>query len=91
MASADFYEECVGQEFYVEGLEVPYPLTLKEVARTQTSMREGGGFSLLFESSSKDVLSQAVYFIAGDNHKAELFLVPVGESANGIRYESIFN
>ena len=56
---------------------------------------ERGGrrpFSLLFEGPAEPMLEQRTYRVSNPAFASlELFIVPVGPSPSGIRYEAIFN
>lgn len=48
-------------------------------------------FSLVFEGAPEPILHQAVYRLHNDGMGTlELFLVPLGPFADGVRYESVF-
>lgn len=53
--------------------------------------RAGGPFSLVFRGPLQPVLSQRIYRL---EHAAlgplEIFLVPIGPDAQGMRYEAVF-
>lgn len=70
-------------------------LTLVEVrdlGRRPTAGGELSNYSLTFLAPAPDVLPQAIYPL---EHAAlgamDVFLVPIGRSAEGVRYEAIFN
>lgn len=49
-------------------------------------------FSLLFLGSSKTILPQQMYELQhGELEKMTLFIVPVGQNDQGVKYEVVFN
>ena len=83
--------EHVGRSFTVapEGAE-PVELALTELRDLASSTRDGGGYALTWKGPSAPLLPQATYAFEGFAHEA-VFLVPIGEDEDGIRYESVFN
>jgi hypothetical protein len=50
------------------------------------------GFSIVFESDRPGHLPQGIYPVEHDQMgTVELFLVPIGRRAGGMRYEAVFN
>jgi hypothetical protein len=71
------------------------PVELIEVRDLGARASEGGtldNYALLFRAQDKSHVPQGIY---GIEHQAigllELFLVPIGPDAAGMRYEAIFN
>lgn len=90
----DFLER-VGEEFRVVTDEVAVGLVLVEV--TDLARRDGSGprrspFSLIFRGPLAPVMPQRTY---GLEHaslgRLEIFIVPIGPDASGMRYEAVFN
>ena len=85
------FEPHVGEAFFIDGGDIPVPLTLKTVTPLGTALREGGGFALAFDGPAAPLLPQSIYPL---RHVAlgtlDLFIVPVGKDKNGILYEAIF-
>lgn len=51
----------------------------------------GQAFSLIFRAAGHDVLPQSIYRVEHDQLGAyDIFLVPIGPDAVGMRYEAIF-
>ena len=49
-------------------------------------------FSLYFRSSQRGALPQAIYQVEHEKMgPMEIFLVPIGPDAQGMRYEAVFN
>lgn len=94
LAYSDFFER-VGEEFRVAAGEAVVTLVLSEV--TDLARRENPGprrqpFSLVFRGPLRPLLAQRIWPL---EHPAlgrlEIFLVPIGPDATGMRYEAIFN
>ena len=70
-------------------------LELVEVTPQGQAAAQGGtrrAFSLLFEGPPDPVLPQRVYSIENEHlGRLELFLVPIGPTADRMRYEAVFN
>jgi len=65
---------------------------VRDLGRRPTAGGELSNYSLTFLAPAPDVLPQAIYHL---EHAAlgsmDVFLVPIGRSAEGVRYEAIFN
>lgn len=88
------FEELLGTPFHVHfGGESPLELVLYEVGR----LEEHDGprqqpFSALFRGPRNGVLPQRIYQVEHDRlGTLEIFLVPIGPDAQGMRYEAVFN
>ncbi|MBK9062174.1 MAG: hypothetical protein IPL89_03130 [Acidobacteria bacterium] len=91
---SDFFER-VGEEFRVAAGEVAVGLVLSEVtnlARKGDAGPRRAPFSLVFRGPLSPVLPQRIWPL---EHAAlgtlEIFLVPIGPDAEGMRYEAVFN
>ena len=85
------FQEYLGQQFEITTSDAAIAVKLAEVSALGQSVREGGSFSLVFESAEEVSLEQGVYAISHksmDTH--ELFLVPIGPFGDGNGYESVF-
>src|SRR3954464_7977667 len=102
LAAGDF-EPCRAQPFRLttpgsegaapdaSGAGAELELTLVEVKRLGTALRQGGAFSLLFLSRAGPFLPQATYRVTHPKlGTLELFLVPVGPIHGGNGYEAVF-
>ena len=90
LKAADF-QKYLGQQFEIIIGDTTIAVKLAEVSTLGQSVREGGSFSLVFESAEEIGLEQGVYAISHptmDTH--ELFLVPIGPFGDGNGYESVF-
>ena len=85
------FQGRLNTEFTLKEVDKPFQVTLVEVTSIPTSMREGGGFSLLFQSNEQQILNQGMYTVNGDDFEQIMFLVPVGTNDTGVTYEVIFN
>lgn len=90
---ADDFEEAAGQPFTLrQDSGDTVRLALGVVSR-RPSTRPGGraGFSLVFESEGGPTLPQRIYRLEHPSLGAmDVFLVPVGPGAAGMRYEAVF-
>jgi hypothetical protein len=91
---SDFCER-VGEEFRVATGEVALGLVLSEVtnlARPESPSPRRSPFSLIFRGPFRPQLVQRIWPL---EHAAlgrlEIFLVPIGPDAAGMRYEAVFN
>lgn len=94
----DLFEGRVGEQFVVSGDDVvAIPMELAEA--TESTLAGGAGpegqprlqFSLVFAGPLEPVLPQAIYDLEHDalGH-LDLFLVPIGPSQGGMRYQASF-
>lgn len=70
--------------------DAAYPLALDKVQALADSGREGGSFRLEFVGPSDPILPQATYRFSDGGAGHEIFIVPVGRDAIGVRYEAVF-
>jgi hypothetical protein len=95
LAFEDF-EPRVGDRFALslDGLDGA-ALTLSEAQLySERHQRQGGRppFSLIFLGPGEFVLPQQIYALRHDAlGELEIFLVPVGRDAEGVRYQAVFN
>ncbi len=94
LAYSDFFER-VGEEFRVAGEDAAVVLVLSEItdlARREAPSPRRSPFSLIFRGPLRPTLVQRTWPL---EHEAlgrlEIFLVPIGPDASGMRYEAIFN
>ncbi len=91
------FAECIGEAFCLHGkqgqildAELIEVRTLAQPYRMAPGRREP--FSVLFRCSASQLLSQRIYRL---DHKQigslEIFLVPVGQRDQNVRYEAVFN
>lgn len=94
LAYSDFFER-VGEVFRVASANGTIGLTLVDVtslARAEHAGPRRAPFSLIFRGPLAPVLPQRIWPL---EHAAlgrlEIFLVPIGPDASGMRYEAVFN
>lgn len=94
LAYSDFFER-VGEEFRVAAGEAAVALVLTEVtdlSRPESPSPRRKPFSLIFRGPRTPALPQRIWPL---EHAAfgrlEIFLVPIGPDAEGMRYEAVFN
>ena len=89
--SAETFAPHVGTRFALSVDDLSLELELERVDALGGAIRKGGAFSLLFLGPKDPVLPQRIYRL---DHRAtgrlELFLVPVGATDGGLRYEAVF-
>ena len=81
----------VGTGFTLTADDLTLELALERVDPLGQAVRDGGAFSLVFLGPAEPVLPQRIYHL---DHAAtgalDLFLVPVGATDTGMRYEAVF-
>ena len=89
--------EQIGKTFRLPLTDGPV-LDLVLVEARNLSLRTGnpgprrGPFSLLFLGPKAPVLPQRIYPLESEAFgRLEIFLVPIGADAGGVKYEAIFN
>jgi hypothetical protein len=87
----------VGRTFRITGADSP-ALDLVLVEARDLSLRTkapGPGrvpFSLVFLGPKGPVLAQSIYPLENETlGRLEIFIVPIGADADGVKYEAIFN
>lgn len=84
------FRDRAGETFAVPAAGVE--LVLASVEDKGEGGREGGAFSLYFHGPADPMLPQATHHVKhGELGEFELFLVPVGRTADGFEYEAAFN
>ena len=91
MHNAEKFGTLIGQSYNVSHPEKEFSLTLKEVKELSQSQNENGGVSLMFASQEKLLCPQGTYEFTGEGFNEAVFMVPVGETENGILYEVVIN
>ncbi|HEX6750723.1 MAG TPA: hypothetical protein VF092_25775 [Longimicrobium sp.] len=91
----DTFKPRVGELFRVivdEKWEMQTRLSDVEVwGHEEAKSRPRHPFSLIFHAAPNAVIPQAIYRVENENMDAvELFLVPIGPDAQGMRYEAVF-
>jgi hypothetical protein len=94
-SEADFAKN-VNTTFRIE-IESPQPIELKLIAVTPRASEphEQAGmerFSAIFSGPVDAFLPQTTYRLAHpEMGEFEVFLVPIGQEADGVRYEAVYN
>jgi hypothetical protein len=86
------FEPHRGESFRLNANGATLELTLSDIQRLGTALREGGAFSLIFTAPAAGPLApQAIYPIAhAELGTLELFVVPIQPKDGSQRYEVIF-
>ena len=91
------FKEQLGKTFRLLTPDGP-ALDLVLVEARNLSLRQGGTgprrepFSLVFLGPARPVLPQRIYPLENEAlGRLEVFLVPIGADAGGVKYEAIFN
>ena len=79
-----------GQAFRVEIEGGRLDLVLAHVQELPQSGRQGGSFRLEFHGPPQPVLQQGTYPFLLGSQRSGIFIVPVGSTAEAVRYEAIF-
>lgn len=91
---SDFFKR-VGEEFHVGTGAVAVGLVLSEVtdlARPENPSPRRKPFSLIFRGPFRPQLVQRIWPLEhAELGTLEIFLVPIGPDAEGMRYEAVFN
>lgn len=89
--TAEDFGPLEGDAVTVQADGVEIEATLVEIKTGGSALREGGGFTLLFQGPAEPSLAQATYRVS---HAAigtqQLFLVPVAKTGEGYQYEAVF-
>ena len=80
----------VGEGFVLAVGDHRLAATLVAAEPLQGSLRESGGFRLEFIGPTDPMLDQAIFRFESAGESWDLFIVPIGRSAEGTRYEAVF-
>ena len=91
----DHFTPLVGESFRIQLADASYlDLVLNEVnslAATTAGTDRRVPFGLLFRDPGRRVLPQSIYALEHPKlGRLDLFIVPIGPDAGGMRYEAIF-
>jgi hypothetical protein len=67
------------------------PFTLTRVVELRPSGREAGAFTLDWQGPADPVLPQAIYSLRQGDDLFEMFIVPLKQERDCVRYEAVFN
>jgi hypothetical protein len=91
------FEQLPSKNFRLLRSDAP-PLDLVLVETRRASRGDGAPgprlepFSLLFVGPVAPILPQSIYLLENETlGRLEIFLVPIGADAQGVKYEAIFN
>ena len=80
-----------GESFELMLEDERVPFTLSRVQTLPPTGREAGAFTLEWLGPAEPLLPQAIYTLRQDGDIFEMFIVPLGRDAGGVRYEAVFN
>jgi hypothetical protein len=87
----DSFSGRIGQRFGLDDNGASHDLELVECERLGRTALEREPFSLVFLGPREPVLPQRIYPLAHDElGELEIFLVPIAQDADGVRYEAVF-
>ncbi len=89
---ADTFAEYINGEFQVLD-DLPVPFTLRMVGvQEQSKSPHQEVFTLIFHGPGQNFLPQGIHKLQhSELGEIDLFLVPVGQDAQGFQYEAVFN
>ncbi|MEA3009710.1 MAG: hypothetical protein QOJ91_1402 [Sphingomonadales bacterium] len=80
-----------GQAFDLLNGEERLPFTLTRVQELRPSGRAAGAFTLDWQGPAEPVLPQAIYTLRQGEEDFEMFIVPLKQERDCVRYEAVFN
>lgn len=86
----DDFAHWVGYSFSVSVRGHRLLLALEAAEALDGSQRPGGGFRLEFLGPPEPMLDQGIFPFEIEQQRYELFIVPIGRSQDGTRYEAVF-
>lgn len=84
------FEHRVGKTFTVHAAGHNLPLVLRACQVLPGSKRDGGAFRLEFAGPPSPQLGQGVFSFQIDHDQYGIFVVPLGQSERGMRYEAVY-
>lgn len=84
------FENKVGKTFNVQAAGQILQLVLRACQELPGSKRDGGAFRLEFAGPPAPRLGQGVFSFQIDHDQFGIFIVPLGESQRGMRYEAVY-
>jgi hypothetical protein len=89
--TAGNFEPRLGEPFRLQAPTGETLMTLAEVRRLGSALRQGGAFALVFVAQGMPRRPQAIYSVSHPElGTLEMFLVPIGPFAGGDGYEAVF-
>ena len=89
-ATFDDFRRQIGKPYEVEIQGGRVTMKLAGAQELPSMGRQGGSFRLEFLGPLQPVLAQAIYPFHGGGQRHEIFIVPISQEQQGIRYEAIF-
>lgn len=89
--SLDEFSGREGEAFELLLGEGVVTLKLTRVQALPPTGREAGAFTLDWRGPAEPVLPQAIYTLRQGDDLFEIFIVPLGQDRDGVRYEAVFN
>lgn len=91
----EHFEPLVDAPFHIAVAEERFSLRLSEAKLLRNFSPDPdfrAPFALLFTCADQRILPQAIYDVDNDELGTQpIFLVPVGQDGEGVRYEAVFN
>jgi hypothetical protein len=84
------FEHRVGETFTVHAAGHNVPLVLRACQVLPGSKRDGGAFRLEFAGPLNPQLGQGIFTFQIDHDQYGIFIVPIGQSERGMRYEAVY-
>ena len=92
---ADDFEACLQQVFVLTDGDYQDELELISVDRLPNADVAGDrkqAFSLVFRSRRETIIEQRIYAMQNERlGEVEIFIVPIAQDAEGVRYEAVFS
>ncbi|HYI41559.1 MAG TPA: hypothetical protein VE053_14705 [Allosphingosinicella sp.] len=89
--SLDEFTGREGESFELALGEERVSMILTKVQPLKPTGREAGAFTLDWRGPAEPVLPQAIYTLRQGEDSFEMFIVPLAQDSDGIRYEAVFN
>lgn len=84
------FETRIGKTFTVPAAGHNLPMILRACQALPGSKRDGGAFRLEFAGPPNPRLGQGIFSFHIDHDQYGIFIVPIGESQRGMRYEAVY-
>jgi hypothetical protein len=86
----DEFAHAAGTVYQVPCGDERFELTLDRAEEVPSAGREGGSFRLEFLGPFEPILPQAIYPFCHGEDAMDIFIVPIGRTSAGTRYEAVF-
>jgi hypothetical protein len=84
------FAESVGGEYEIVFADGVLPVTLEQAQALPAGQREAGAFRLQFLGPLQPALPQGIFSFRLGEQIDDIFIVPIAQVENGVRYEAIF-